>query len=458
MTKRLQYIILIIAFQLPHINVYAQGTWESIESPTDQLLTSIYFVDSLYGWAVGDSGTIIHTTNGGTDWSFQNSKTENRITDVFFLNRNLGWAPSWNSSSFPFGTVILNTTDGGETWNAEPYREDNIFIQCILFLDSLTGWMGGKPHALVKTTDGGVDWQQAEIDSALFAFFPVVNINFYDSLYGFACGGAFEYAGVVWSTTNGGDNWQVMDPAFAAADPIQEIHVFDSLNVLGISGDFELFGVGVIRTSDGGAFWEYENLGMPGVGFDLDFRNESEAWCPLGGQQKFIYSLDSGVTWTQIPTPDSSLIFDVIFPDSLHGFAVGREGAILKYKPPIVDAVSDYHDVTPESFELYQNYPNPFNPTTKIKFTVPTSPLNPSPYQGEGNRERFITLIVYDVLGNEIATLVNEEKAAGIYEVEFSAKGGSASGGNAWSLPSGIYFYRLQTGTFAETKKMVLSK
>ena len=54
-----------------HVNLYAQGTWESVESPTDQFLTSVYFVDSLYGWAVGYSGTIIHTTNGGTDWSFQ---------------------------------------------------------------------------------------------------------------------------------------------------------------------------------------------------------------------------------------------------------------------------------------------------------------------------------------------------------------------------------------------------
>jgi len=442
MNKKLQYIILIFAFQILNLNLFAQGTWERIESPTDQLLTSVWFVDSLYGWAVGDSGTIIHTTNAGIDWSFQNSNSENRIADVFFLNRNLGWAPSWNSSGFPFGTIILNTTDGGENWYSEPYREDNIFIQCILYLDSLTGWMGGKPHALVKTTDGGINWQQAEIDSALFAFFPVVNINFYDSLYGFACGGAFEYAGIVWKTTNSGDNWQVMDPAFAAADPIQEIHIFDSLNVLGISGDFELFGVGVIRTSDGGNFWDYENLGMPGVGFDLDFRNEREAWCPLGSQQKFIYSLNSGLTWKQIPTPDSSEIFDVIFPDSLHGFAVGREGAILKYKPPIVDAVSDYTSVIPKSFELYQNYPNPFNLGTKIKYTIPNV------IASETKQSHLVTIKVYDVLGNEFLTLVNEDKPAGNYEVEFDGSG----------FPSGIYFYRLQTDSFVEIKKMVLMK
>jgi hypothetical protein len=65
-------------------------------------------------------------------------------------------------------------------------------------------------------------------------------------------------------------------------------------------------------------------------------------------------------------------------------------------------------------------------------------------------------LKIFDVLGNEIATLVSEEKQPGDYEIEFSAKGGSASGGNAYSLPSGIYFYQLRAGSFVETKKMIL--
>jgi len=105
----------------------------------------------------------------------------------------------------------------------------------------------------------------------------------------------------------------------------------------------------------------------------------------------------------------------------------------------------------PNQFELSQNFPNPFNPTTKIIFHIPEL--------------SFVTIKVYDVLGSEIAALVNEEKPVGSYEVEFSAIGGSASGGNAYTLPSGVYFYRLQvyptngrTGNYVETKKMVLIK
>jgi len=119
----------------------------------------------------------------------------------------------------------------------------------------------------------------------------------------------------------------------------------------------------------------------------------------------------------------------------------------IKLKYDITTSVEE-DNVIPTEFVLFQNYPNPFNPSTKIKFTIPTTPLNPSPYQGEGNRERFITLIVYDVLGKEVATLVNEERPAGNYEVEF----------NAANMPSGVYFYQLQAGSFAETKKMILMK
>ena len=86
------------------------------------------------------------------------------------------------------------------------------------------------------------------------------------------------------------------------------------------------------------------------------------------------------------------------------------------------------------TYSLSNNYPNPFNPGTKIVFQIP---------EGE-----FVTLKVYDILGNEIVSLLNEEKGAGKYEVEF----------NAANLPSGIYFYKLQAGDFVETKKMVLMK
>jgi hypothetical protein len=112
----------------------------------------------------------------------------------------------------------------------------------------------------------------------------------------------------------------------------------------------------------------------------------------------------------------------------------------------IVENATDVNDngVNIFQFELLQNYPNPFNPTTKISWQSPVG--------------GWQTLKVYDVLGNLVATLVEEYKPAGSYEVEFSAKGGFASDGNVSQLSSGVYFYKLSTGSFEQTKKMTLIK
>jgi len=97
-------------------------------------------------------------------------------------------------------------------------------------------------------------------------------------------------------------------------------------------------------------------------------------------------------------------------------------------------SIKSNKDIFPETIKLSQNYPNPFNPTTTIKYQIPEL--------------SFVTLKVYDVLGNEIETLFNGEKSAGIYELNW----------NAVNLPSGIYFYQLKAGSFVETKKMILMK
>lgn len=91
-------------------------------------------------------------------------------------------------------------------------------------------------------------------------------------------------------------------------------------------------------------------------------------------------------------------------------------------------------DFNPNEYKLYTNYPNPFNPSTKIRYAIPQT--------------SFTTLKVYSVTGKEVATLINEEKTPGVYEVSFDGKG----------LSSGIYFYKLQSGSFSDIKKMILLK
>jgi len=139
---------------------------------------------------------------------------------------------------------------------------------------------------------------------------------------------------------------------------------------------------------------------------------------------------------------------DGYFKDYLHirsDTDTSRIAQVLVMGGRTDSTISIIQDGNPQlTYKLEQNYPNPFNPSTVIRFQIST--------------REFVTLKVYDLLGREVATLINAEKPAGTYEVEFSTKGGTASGGNAQNLASGVYVYRLQAGKFSDVKKLLLLK
>jgi hypothetical protein len=122
--------------------------------------------------------------------------------------------------------------------------------------------------------------------------------------------------------------------------------------------------------------------------------------------------------------------------------------------------VKNISSEVPAKFNLYQNYPNPFNPVTKMKFDIPLTPQSPLEGGIRGVREGLVDdsksrqtrgavrLIIYDALGREAATLVNEPLSPGSYEVEFDGS----------NLPSGVYFYRVTSGEYSDTKKMIMVK
>jgi len=146
-------------------------------------------------------------------------------------------------------------------------------------------------------------------------------------------------------------------------------------------------------------------------------------------------STNYGNTWTQINDGLGSGAYNVLSlgADDQYLFAGTVSSSI--WRRPLSQVVTNTEDETnlqPKEFSLEQNYPNPFNPSTRIQYQV--------------SGVSHINLKVYDVLGNEVATLVNEEKQAGSYEVDF----------NASQLTSGVYFYTINAGSFVETKKMIL--
>ncbi len=190
-----------------------------------------------------------------------------------------------------------------------------------------------------------------------------------------------------------------------------------------------------------GADWTFYNTGNSGIPSNLvsciSIDDLGNKWVGTvdAGLAKF-----NGTDWVVFDMSNSGLPSNSILSIALDGIGnkwIGTKGGLAVFKEGGVVPVSDGGKRTvilPENFHLHQNYPNPFNPTTTIGYEL--------------SANCFVSLKVYDMLGREVKTLVNEVEKAGGYEVTFDASG----------LPSGVYFYRLTAGTFVSAKKMLLIK
>src|SRR5690606_19678322 len=148
-------------------------------------------------------------------------------------------------------------------------------------------------------------------------------------------------------------------------------------------------------------------------------------------------SNNSGVNWTQRNEGFGGLNVQNVFISGSYIYASAYTGSNhTVFRRPLSELVGiqNISSEIPDGFSLQQNYPNPFNPSTKIKFAIPNS--------------SFVKLAVYDMLGREVSSLVNEQLQPGTYEYEFEASG----------LISGVYFYKISTDNFSEVRKMILIK
>ena len=105
-------------------------------------MNSVFFIDNKYGWIAGEDGTLLHTTNGGTNWLKQFLPSTNNLTSIFFVNKNIGWCS---------GQTIYKTIDGGSTWL---YQNTPTNVNSIYFIDANTGWAVGYAGMILKTIDG----------------------------------------------------------------------------------------------------------------------------------------------------------------------------------------------------------------------------------------------------------------------------------------------------------------
>jgi len=337
---------------------------------------------------------------------------------------------------------IYSTIDGGLNWQLQFYDTSMTkFMNYIEMFDSLNGMAMGdapandKPALFLKTTNGGVDWI-SQNDSSLIGLssghiWRRVDFADINTGYFFSSG---ESPQKLYKTTNSGKNWTVInDTIYCFVLKGYDENIFLSEEPTATTDGI------VHRTSDGGQNWESKQWEFLDWGSDIEYipGNPSNVWC---ASSALSFSSDTGKTWVKEFDNQNGFIGDIIFTDENTGWFFSGGGGTLSniYRTTngghggIVSIDDNVKDFRPDGFNLQQNYPNPFNPTTIIKYQVPEL--------------SYLALKVYDVLGNEVAILVNEEKPAGSYELEF----------NGSRFTSGIYFYQLRAGEYTDSKKMIL--
>ena len=289
-------------------------TVQYVGTDTDAL-NAISFPDAMHGWAVGDNGTILATTDGGATWNAQTTGTAESFNAVSFPDATHGWVVG-------SGTNILATTDGGATWNVQVGNAHD-WLNAVSFPDATHGW--AVCAGFCATTDGGATW------SNTFSSDILNGVAFPDATHGWAVGWGEDsatgtYPAVILATTDGGSTWNAQDAGTMAW-----------LRAVDFPDDSHGWAVGqdgtILATTDGGATWNAQTTGTA-EGFNaVSFPDDSHGWA-VGLDGTILATSDGGATWnaqdwTYSPSVARFMSFNAVaFPDATHGWLLG-EGEIL---------------------------------------------------------------------------------------------------------------------------------
>ena len=414
MKKILLLFTILVSIFFSSNKTYSQDFWEKINSIKGDIKSiqinsqNHLFVGSLYDG-------IFRSTDNGQTWSSVNTGLTKNFMGVLTISKK---TQSLIAGGF---NDISRSTNEGATWDS---ISANIFPMNLTSNDSGEIYAGTPVDGVIHSTDDGFTWEHIYnglTQFSIYAFAFSLN-NLYTS----------SYNGAVYKSTNNGELWIPI--------PISNVH--SDVNALLYINQTLFAGTtnGIYKTNDEGTTW------LPASSSTQNY----QIMKLISDQYGFIYAVtinngiirskDNGLSWIQINSglTDFDLSCITISKDG-YIYLGTHNGNIFSTINPISD-IKQTQSKIPDAYELYQNYPNPFNPTTVISYRLPVV--------------SNVTLKVYDVLGREVATLVNEPKTPGNYEVTFDGS----------DLSSGIYFYRLQVNSqgsaesFSQTKKFVLMK
>jgi len=422
--KSFTFLIILLTIKITN------AQWSEQVSPVTSVLNSVSAVDNNNVWICGTSGVVLKTTNGGINWvsaNFPNSGLP--LYNIWAIDANTVVTAGSNAN-----TAVWRTTNAGGSWT-------QVFTQAGGFIDGITQrvtpnklLMVGNPvggrWSIWKSDDNGATW-----DSTQF-YLPQAGTEtgFNNSL----C--LLPQLGAWFGTNNTKIYKRDFNSYFTEVTPslVNSNSVWFNDGQNGMTG-----GTSLLKTSNGGTLWA--PLAAPGSGTIQGITGASTNWWYARGGSIY-FSTNNGLIWsTDFTAPAGNYNHITTSRTGGHLWAIRSNGGISTSTGP--NAIQPISNEIPAKFSLSQNYPNPFNPSSKIKFEVPKS--------------SFIVLTVYDVMGKELTTLVNEQLQPGVYSVDW----------NGSNFASGVYFYKIvvrpaessigdntSNGGFIEVKKMALLK
>lgn len=440
--KKLILLLIVFIFS----NAQSQWTYLSTIQGSPNI-NSISVVNQNLIWVCCDTTRVYRSTNGGVNWVLRNGGIP---------AGNLYGISAIDSLNCWIGTVagsIYRTSDGGLNW-VNQFSISNSFSDGIKMFSLNYGiYMGdptatsGQPFQFRYTTNGGTNWLLSPNSSIGNSEYGLVNawdwIDTGTVWIGIANAVANASSSKVFKCSGfGGGNWSsTILNGTGTADGLyyQGVAFTDANNgmVGSNNGNFR-------KTTNGGVNWSLVT-NPPGItSFSVNdmegFKNGSNlirvATLTSGPTNRCFTTTNLGATWTEETLPALGIVSGISHMDYVNpslGFSGGKGGLVMRFGNP--SGISSIVSEVAEDYNLDQNFPNPFNPVTKINFSIPKSSQ--------------VTLKVYDALGKEITTLVNDFKQAGSYSYDFNA---------SVNLTSGIYFYTLISENFTATKKMLLLK
>ncbi len=364
--------------------------WELQTSGVNVNLFDIDCVSSTECWAVGDSGTILHTTDGGVNWVLQSSGTTEDLRGIDFLDSLNGWVVG-------YGPIHLHTTDGGVSWT-EVISGSSYELFNVAFANSNRGWVTGRNGTIIGTFDGGNTWSSELAGEWAWIY----GITVVSSTRAWVIGAdwfmgiapIFKYNGTIWSK-----QYDITDTKTG-----REISAADSLNVWAVGGDGVIF-----YTADGGANWTSQTSGTTEQFEGVSATSTSSCWA-AGSEGIILHTSDGGGLWSQQESPVSDTLFDVVMWDNFNGWAVGGNGVVLH----TTDGGAGIEETIGFSSTSSLNiFPDPVR--SELHLSLPNL------------SKETINIYLYDVNGRFISHLY-----AGYPEKEFDF--------SLSQLPAGVYF------------------